>query len=142
MKIFWLKDTCISTPSWLWKVIGVMGGGGGRYRFWYKKKTHIIDCLNNKIVTNEKCITFGGGGVLITQILPCFLRMLITIPLVTSYAVIVYLINKICTNIHLLKYLYILLINISNCKHFNKRDNVIKSKRKQCFVIAITLNRE
>lgn len=93
------------------------------------------------MVTNEKCITFGGG-VLITQILPCFLRMLITIPLVTSYAVIVYLINKICTNIHLLKYLYILLIKISNCKHFNKRDNVIKSKRKQCFVIAITLNRE
>lgn len=61
MKIFWLKDTCISTPSWLWKVIGVMGGGG-RYRFWYKKKNHIIDCLNNKIVTNEKCITLGGRG--------------------------------------------------------------------------------
>lgn len=61
MKIFWLKDTCISTPSWLWKVIGVMGGGGD-IDFDIRKKTHIIDCLNNKIVTNEKCITLGGGG--------------------------------------------------------------------------------
>lgn len=76
--------------------------------------------------TNETCLTFGGKTDHIYICLVFYVCMLITIPLVTSYAVIVYLINKICTNIHLLKYLYILLINISNCKHFNKRDNVIK----------------
>lgn len=91
------------------------------------------------MVTNEKCITFGGRGTDHTNF-----------ALFSTYAnynpsgnrLCSHLINKICTNIHLLKYLYILLIKISNCKHFNKRDNVIKSKRKQCFVIAITLNRE
>lgn len=35
--------------------------GGGDIDFDIRK-IDIIDCLNNKIVTNEKCITLGGGG--------------------------------------------------------------------------------